>query len=228
MIWVITSPERLHEEAARINRLMTVADVLLLRKPGWTAGEYAVLLEQIHPRYRSRIMIAEQPALLQEYGLMGLHMSERTRQHASPAMLERYLALGVVLSTSIHQPECPGDMWGHLLLGPVFDSISKPGYGGRFRRYAVNSATVENNCNGINSAAVKGDSYTVKDSTHSLPMSNIPANAIAIGGVKAANVGITRAMGFSGAAVLGAIWQEAGDPVEIYQEIKAAWKCVVI
>lgn len=223
MIWVITSPERLHEEAARINRLMTVADVLLLRKPGWAAGEYAVLLEQIHPRYRSRIMIAEQPALLQEYGLMGLHMSERARLQASPTMLERYLSPGVALSTSIHQPECPGSMWGHLLLGPVFDSISKPGYGGRFGHYAT--------------AMVKGDCYTAEDSVvaesncnaiNSAPVNNIPANAIAIGGVKAANVGITRAMGFSGAAVLGAIWQEAGDPVEIYQEIKAAWAGVVV
>lgn len=193
MIWVITSPERLHEEAARINRLMTVADVLLLRKPGWEAGEYAVLLEQIHPRYRSRIMIAEQPALLLEYGLMGLHMSERARQHASPAMLERYAALGVPLSTSIHRPYCPGTMWRHLLLGPVFDSISKPGY-------AANSEVVK----------------------------DIPANAIAIGGVKAANVGIARAMGFSGAAVLGAIWQAEGDPVEIYRGIKAAWEFKVV
>lgn len=216
MIWVITSPERLHEEAVHINRLLTVADVLLLRKPGWATGEYAVLLEQIHPRYRSRIMIAEQPALLQEYGLMGLHMSERARLQASPAMLERYLSLGVVLSTSIHQCDCPGSMWGHLLLGPVFDSISKPGYGGRFGRYAANSAVV------------KGDCYAVKDSANSAAVNNIPRNAIAIGGVNAANVGITRAMGFSGTAVLGAIWQETGDPVEIYQEIKAAWECVVV
>lgn len=188
MIWVVTSPERLNEEATRINRLMNVADVLLLRKPGWTTGEYAVLLEQVHPRHRRRIMIAEQPDLLQEYGLMGLHISERLRLESAPSSLWRYAALDVPLSTSIHQPGSPGKMWHHLLLGPVFDSISKPGYTG------------------------KGEM-----------MKNIPANAIAIGGVEAANAGAARAMGFRGAAVLGAVWQEDGDPVEIYQEIKAAW-----
>lgn len=190
MIWVVTSPERLNEEAAHINRLMNVADMLLLRKPGWTTGEYAVLLEQVHPRYRRRIMIAEQPDLLQEYGLMGLHISERLRLESAPSSLWRYAALDVPLSTSIHQPQCPGKMWHHLLLGPVFDSISKPGYTGK-----------------------------------GAMMKNIPANAIAIGGVEAANVGATRAMGFCGAAVLGAIWQEDSDPVETYQEIKAAWDC---
>lgn len=188
MIWVISSPERLNEEAARINHLMNVADVLLLRKPGWTTGEYAVLLEQLHPRYRNRIMIAEQPDLLLEYGLMGLHISERARLESPSVLLGRYAALGLPLSTSIHLPQCPGKMWHHLLLGPVFDSISKPGYAGK-----------------------------------GAMMKTIPANAIAIGGVEAANAGAARAIGFSGAAVLGAVWQENGDPVKIYQGIKAAW-----
>lgn len=188
MIWVITSAERLNDEAAYINRLMTVADALLLRKPGWTANEYALLLEQVHPRHRNRIMIAEQADLVQEYGLMGLHLSERSRLASPPALLGRYATLGVSLSTSIHQLQCPGKMWHHLLLGPVFNSISKPGYAGM------------------------GDS-----------MKDIPLNALAIGGVDATNVGKARAMGFSGAAVLGAVWQGNGDQVEIYQDIKAAW-----
>ncbi|QEH40064.1 thiamine phosphate synthase [Chitinophaga sp. XS-30] len=188
MIWVITSPERIYEEVERINQLMTVADVLLLRKPGWMEEEYAALLEQLRPAFRNRIMIGEQPALVQQYGLMGLHLSEKKRLQASPGELSDYAALGVPLSTSIHRPVCPGKMWRHLLLGPVFDSISKPGYAG-------------------NSAVTK----------------NIPSNAVAIGGVNAANVGTVRSMGFSGAAVLGAIWQERYDPAEVYRQIKTAW-----
>lgn len=188
MIWVITSPERINEEAIRINHLMPEVDVLLLRKAGWTPGEYAVLLEQIQPRYRHRIMIAEQPDLLQEYGLMGLHISERTRLGCTPQHLARYAALGSPLSTSIHQPHCPGKMWRHLLLGPVFDSISKPGYTGKAAQ-----------------------------------MTNIPANALAIGGIAASNAGAVSAMGFSGVAVLGAIWQGNGDEAEICRKIKAAW-----
>lgn len=188
MIWVITSPERIYEEVERINQLMTVADVLLLRKPGWVEEEYTALLEQLRPAFRNRIMIGEQPALVRKYGLMGLHLSEKKRLQASPGELSDYTALGVPLSTSIHQPVSPGKMWRHLLLGPVFNSISKPGYAG-------NSAVTE----------------------------NIPSNAVAIGGINAANVGMVRAMGFSGAAVLGAIWQECRDPAEIYQQIKTAW-----
>lgn len=190
MIWAITSPDRAHEEVARINRLLSVADVLLLRKPGWNTDAYAVLLEQLDPAFRGKIMIHEQVSLVREYGLRGLHISEYTRNNGSA---ERYAAPGVPLSTSIHAPHSPGAMWTHLLLGPVFNSISKPGYAGQ--------------------------------AAH---MQHVPHNALAIGGVDASHIPAVYAMGFSGAAVLGALWQTEEDIAAVYLKIKRVWEQVAV
>ena len=46
VIWVVSSPQRLHGEAAYFHHLMDAGlDTLLLRKPGWTAPEYAAGLQ---------------------------------------------------------------------------------------------------------------------------------------------------------------------------------------
>ena len=130
MIWIVTSPERIHEEAGYLNGLLIAgADVLLLRKPGWPEREYAALLDQLHDH--SRVMITGHPALLQQYPVMGLHVSEAARPGFDTAA-----AHAGVLSTSIHVPVSPGEQWRYLLLGPVFDSISKAGYTGRGHLFA--------------------------------------------------------------------------------------------
>lgn len=187
MIWVATSPEALPGEISHINGLLYAGlDVLLLRKPGFSALQYERLLEGIDRLFFSRIMIAGQPELVVKYGLRGLHMSEVFR---SSVALEDYAGKGLKLSTSIHaEQEQTGEAWHHLILGPVFNSISKPGHMGRLQE-----------------------------------MKNIPANALAIGGITEKNIGTLRPMGFSGAVLLGAIWNDPFNAVLTYQSIKAAW-----
>lgn len=125
MIWVVTSPERVHEEAVYLNELAAAgADVILLRKPGWALPEYTALLDKMqHP---ARVMIAGHPSLLEQYPVMGLHVNEAGRADFTPPAIR-----STILSTSVHTQQSPGSQWHYLLMGPVFDSISKTGYSGR-------------------------------------------------------------------------------------------------
>jgi thiamine-phosphate pyrophosphorylase len=203
MIWVATTPASIPGELSHINSLLSAGglEVLLLRKPGFSALEYERLLEGIDPIFYSRIMIAGEPALVKKYGLRGLHMSEAFRASAD---VEGYSDFK--LSTSIHEGfenwvvadplqdtglvevRCTDVAIDHLILGPVFNSISKPGYSGRLQE-----------------------------------MKNIPSNALAIGGITENNIGVLRPMGFCGAVLLGAIWNDPFNAVHTYQSIKAAW-----
>jgi hypothetical protein len=53
---------------------------------------------------------------------------------------------------------------------------------------------------------------------------SIPPNAIGIGGIQPANAGKVKQMGFRGAALLGAIWQEPSLAVEVFIQAKGSWK----
>jgi thiamine-phosphate pyrophosphorylase len=179
MIWVATSPETVAGEISHINSLLYAGlDVLLLRKPGFSALQYERFLEGIDPLFYSRIMIAGQPELVVKYGLRGLHMSEALRASITPGDYK--------VSTSIHSVQAL--QYDHLILGPVFDSISKPGYLGRLQE-----------------------------------MKNIPPNTLAIGGIHQKNIGSLKPMGFCGAVLLGAIWNDPFNAVPAYQSIYTAW-----
>ncbi len=195
MIWIITSPERIHEEAAYLNELAAAGPAtLLLRKPGWNLEAYVRLLDQL--RDHSRAMVAGFPELLTRYNVMGLHVSETARLSGGLNCLQgRKLEEGPaatrqpVYSTSIHSPQTPAGPWNYLMLGPVFDSISKAGHTG------------------------KG---------HLFPA--VPPNSIAVGGVQAANVRQAKSMGFCGVALLGTIWNNPAGAVKNYQTILALWQ----
>lgn len=85
-----------------------------------------------------------------------------------------------------------------ILFGPVFPSISKPGYGPAAR-------------------------FPWRELTSLLRRKKHESGArvIAIGGVSAARLARCRNLGFDGAAVLGAVWNEP-DPVGAYAGIRDA------
>ena len=67
-----------------------------------------------------------------------------------------------------------------MFLSPIYDSISKEGYGAAFSRIDLKQAADE----GI-----------------------IDSKVLALGGVSLEHIPEVRSMGFGGAAVLGALWQ---------------------
>ena len=106
-------------------------------------------------------------------------------------------ANGYTLSTSIHRIEERDEIssvFDYAFFGPVFNSISKKGY-----------------------------TSTLKDGSV-LPKQKLGTPAwVAIGGIETSNIGKIRTMGFQGAAVLGAIWENPSESVQQFKALQKAW-----
>lgn len=117
--------------------------------------------------------------LVEVYNLGGYHDS-------LSKVIERSNIWGnrVIYSTSCHsidEVNSALDIVSYLFLSPIFDSISKHGYSSNFDKDEL--------------------------SRWLLGYENLP-NIIALGGVDAKNILEVKDMGFSGAALLGAVWGE--------------------
>lgn len=87
----------------------------------------------------------------------------------------------------------------YVFLSPIFDSISKQGYNSKFTLSDLQSAAVQ----GI-----------------------INSRVVALGGITTDNLSQVRALGFGGAAVLGALWQsrEPQKIIQRFEQFNAAWQ----
>ncbi|HVI46294.1 MAG TPA: thiamine phosphate synthase [Chitinophaga sp.] len=145
MIWAITSPERVHEEVRILSSLLEAgADGILLRKPGWNTAQYEALVETIDPRYYQRLIIRDNFQVCNKYALGGIHLSEQMRESISASALLQHLQPYSRSSTGVHnvaQLVAHCNTFNTLLLSPVFDSISKPGYQGRFERLPLSKGS---------------------------------------------------------------------------------------
>ena len=104
---------------------------------------------------------------------------------------------GLSISMSCHSIEevrTRKDECGYLFLSPIYDSIFKEGYGSAFQREVLEKAASE----GI-----------------------IDEKVYALGGVSLEHIDELRALGFGGAAVLGALWQSDDQAAYLKALLKA-------
>lgn len=182
---VITRPECFAGEAAELTRLFAAGlELLHLRKPGGQRGELEALVRAVPVEYRRRIVLHEHPSLVAEYGLRGLHLNRRT-PHV-PADFRGTVSRSCHSLEEVvrYRRECH-----YLFLSPIYDSISKEGYGAAFPKEVLRRAAAE----GI-----------------------IDRRVFALGGVTAGRIPELRALGFGGAALLGDIWQREPGEREVY------------
>lgn len=193
---VITHPEPVQQEAARINALFDAGlDLLHIRKPGYGETQLQLLIEDISPTYRNRLVLHQQHQIAAQQGLQRLHFPETIRFLTAKAMLQQLPAQGYILSTSIHTladyTSLP-DVFSYALLGPFAPSISKPGYGAELQQ----------------------------DTTAGIRKSGTAL--IAVGGLHAGNITEPLAAGFDGVALLGSIWKDE-HIVENFKQLQALW-----
>lgn len=179
----ITRPDFYEGETALVNRLFEQGmQRLHLRKPKANKQEMAEWIEQIALPFRHRIVLHDHHSLAKEYQLGGIHLNSRNPE--VPIWVnDDCTEYPFSISRSCHSIEeliKYKSQCDYLFLSPIFDSISKEGYGATF------SPDV------LSSAREKG---LLKD------------NVIALGGISLANLSQVKAYGFAGAAVLGALWQ---------------------
>ncbi len=144
-----------------------------LRLPAASEGEVRRLIEALPPELYPRLSLHDRFSLAVEYGMGGVHLNGRNP--APPS------GFGGVVSCSCHSL---GELTGrtteeYLFLSPIYDSISKQGYGAAFSRREIEAA---------GAAGV------------------IDARTVALGGVTPERLPELAAWGFGGAALLGYLW----------------------
>lgn len=177
---LLTGPEFYPGEAEELAGLLELTGFeLLVRKPEAEEADLAALLKALGPRHKGRIWLRGPPILTLEYGLAGHHFAEAERVQAT-CWRRRLKMVGSKLSTASHWADELDHLDGYdrVLFSPVFDSISKPGHRPKHRPEALAPAVERSK-----------------------------AQVFGLGGIEPGRLGQLAQWGFSGAALMGAVWQ---------------------
>lgn len=189
----ISSPDYIPEEARIINGLFREGlEYMHIRKPGSNADQLKTLLSGIEEEFVCRIAIHQHHELASGFGIRRLHLTELVRKTTDHHELESMKDQGISLSTSVHHLDDIADLSSHFsytFFGPVFDSISKQGY----------------------KSALKKDFFLEKK------YKRIPV--MALGGIDISNIQRVRNMNFDGAALLGSLWQNPSEAIEVFKSL---------
>lgn len=178
------SPESIYtNEAQRVVELLEAGlDRYHLRKPGWTSTECAQFLAEIPDSWHTAISIHQCYELAKEFDVK-IHKRDNTAPLLSKAT-----------SRSLHQLDDLHNAisgYEYVFLSPVFQSISKIGYGPQWTEETLRT--------------MLSQTRTVK--------------LYALGGVTPQNVAQAPRLGFDGVVVHGALWQ-APDPLSVFHTFK--------
>ncbi len=190
---VVISPESLdpREVPAMEGFLAAGLERYHVRKPLWGAPELEAWLRALPGAWRPRLILHQHHFLVESLGLGGRHERDGAHKESAPRAESR----------SCHDLAslrgCMRD-FGQVLFGPVFPSLTKQGYGPPADFPWARLAAI---LRGRGPAA--------------------PSRVLAIGGITAERLNRCRELGFDGAAVLGAVWNEP-DPVRAFASIRDA------
>ncbi|WP_165585810.1 thiamine phosphate synthase [Pedobacter nototheniae] len=198
MLIVLSSPVSIANEAQYINSLFnTGLEVFHLRKPESKAVEVEYLLKNIEEKYHPQIAIHQHHHLATHFAISRLHYTELLRNDTNDKTLNQYVENGFILSTSIHDLKtykAIGNQFSYSFIGPLFNSISKKGY------HANADLAFQKNKEIIGKAKL-----------------------IAIGGIDETNIATIKGLNYTGAAILGAIWNKPPHGVSTFKKIQALW-----
>jgi thiamine-phosphate pyrophosphorylase len=199
---IVLSPQQSVEgEIGLISRMFEQGlNIFHLRKPYKEEIQLEEYICRIPPEFHSRVVIHAHFGLAGKYNLKGIHLNESKRKKLSrPSGKPPAYEKGKILSSSFHSMEELSNNdypFDYVFLSPVFDSISKPGYMSRF------------------------DLKILEEQLKNRKGTKSPGpRIIALGGLTNTSISIVRQMGFSGAGVLGAIW-ESKDPLAEFLRLK--------
>lgn len=195
MIIVISNPTTIEDEPAIIKQLFDKGlEIFHIRKKEFSENEMRAFIKQIPEKYFSKIVLHSHYHLAKEYNLKGIHVPVDFQCEASNQSL----------SASFHaleEVEKFENKFDYGFLSPVFDSISKEGYKSKFdfselKTFLMNRKVLNNRSGN--------------------------AILIALGGIDEDKIEKAKKIGFSGIALLGAIWQSE-NPLGKFKRIKEQW-----
>lgn len=194
MLIVLTHPNQVKKEAEVIQQLFNAGLATLhLRKPFFTIEETRGLIEQLAPQFHKRVVLHQYHELCEELNLKGIHFKENQREQ-----------LGSKLTSTTEY-------------------------------YKANGFTVSSSFHDLESieqCPVLMDYYFLAPVFTSISKKDYPGKGfnvtqsnkkiIALGGVTTSTITQTNQLGYSGAAVLGTVWQNE-NPLSAFREIQALY-----
>jgi thiamine-phosphate pyrophosphorylase len=163
-----------------------------LRKPDWSIEMMREWLQSVPVNLHGKIILHSHFDLAKEFGARGIHLNENNRKLISE------LADCRIISGSFHSLADIKEhrfSYEYVFLSPIFDSISKVGYNSNF------------------------DMGTLATELADMGTKTTPP-IIALGGISAENIQQVQKADFSGAALLGSVWQSE-NPVKAFLEIQS-------
>lgn len=206
---VVISPEREDpREAAVLGGLLAAGlECYHVRKPHWSARQLEAWLRALPADWRPRLVLHSHHELADQFGLGGRHWRDTGGEGrgvpAEPlkqAIPPHSLPYPGITSRSCHDLPTLRAALGRydaVFFGPIFPSISKADYG-------------------------PSSDFSPKEVSMLLAQRSVEERrtvVFALGGVAARNLLQIAALGFDGAAVLGAVWQ-AADPLAAFHELQ--------
>lgn len=174
---VITNPFSIINEFQIIQQLFEEGlEWLHVRKPAYSEKEMRSFLSHIDDKFYPKLVLHEQHHLRNEFKINNMHLKENERVD----VLQNFQKTVSYLSTSVHTINDFNELSTYFdcaFLSPVFESISKEGYG-------KNSTILE----------------TIVHRT------NFNTKLVALGGINKNNIKIALDSGFDSVALLGSIW----------------------
>lgn len=172
-----------------------------LRKPSFNKKKMGEYINQIPEPYWHKIIIHSKHILAIKFNLGGIHFTKKHRKNKLRSWLtKKYIKQSIPkikTTTSFHSLESlieTDKKYDYVFLSPVFDSISKSKYQGKF-----------------------------KDQNFNVFLKKVNQKVYALGGINASKVEKVKSMDFQGIALHGVIW-ESENPIKTFNEIKEKCK----
>lgn len=204
---VLSSPEDFAGEQDIIQSMFELGlQRLNLRKPNHSLEQVRKWLLALPFSLHSKVVVHGHRDLLQEFNLAGFHGSSKfenlpSRSEKTNNFDEQISVVKTIRGVSLHCfEELEQGDWDYAFFSPIFPSLSKPGYMPRYTLEQIKEAL---------------DSWqSCGKKSHEKPQM-----VYALGGVEPGLLGVLYAAGFSGACVLGAIWNNS-DPLRVWTRLR--------
>ena len=177
---VLSPPQWMEGEIHLAEKLIHEGiDGFHVRKPGWDRAQMAHYIGSFPATLRQKIILHDHYALADKYGLLGIHISQK---HRGKGFEKIHPHRQVSVSThSLKELEQLEHRYAYAFLSPIFDSISKQGYRSGFDLHELKTFFRRHTS---------------------------PVPVVALGGISRKNLPLLKHIGFTGIALLGALWMQ--------------------
>ena len=198
-IIVISSKDKFRSEVAHVTKMFEAGlEVFHLRKPKFSQKRIEDYIEEIPKKYHNRVVIHSFRDLVKKYDLGGVHLTKRHKKKRFGVAWKFFMLKlrkpDLSVSTSCHdltKLSLYASKYDYVMLSPIYNSVSVNGAQAGYAFGSLKKVIKE----------IGGDKI------------------VALGGLEASKIDDAKLLGFSGVALLGAIWDSNRKPIDVYNEV---------